>query len=52
MELDFSQWSAEVGVHESLLAATGAVPQSNAWHEEASSEVEALVVLSCPHQSR
>lgn len=37
MELDFLQWSAEVGVQQSLVAATGAVPQSNAWHKKASS---------------
>lgn len=36
MELDFLRWSAEVGVQESLVAATGAMPQSNAWHKEAS----------------
>lgn len=36
MKLDCLQWSAEVGFQESLVAAIGAVPHSNAWHKEAS----------------
>lgn len=37
MEVDFLQGTAEVGVQESSVAATAAMPQGNAWHKEASS---------------